>query len=800
MDLRIAISGGGVVMASLVAGVCSTPVMGQTPVLPTEPMTSYAYYDAVPGGGAVATVVSGQPFTRGVRITTAGTGSNVYDAQLGWNTAAAVSQGDLLLLTFWARRLSPLDGRTIDAQVVMERNGGDYLHSLTCSFPNDTASWQRYSVPFRAAASHAAGEARVAFQFSIGPQSFEIGGVSLSNYGQAVSPGTLNTAFYYPGREAGAPWRAQAAARINQIRKGPMTVNVVNCLGEPVEGANVQVTLTRHAFGFGTAIASNVLVGSGANADAYRAAVTANFSSAVIENHLKWPVWESWGRSDALASIDWLNARGIRTLGHNLIWPSFGYMPADCAGLTATALRGRIDAHFADILNATRGKLTEWDVINEPYSEYAVQGRIGGVPGVAASSGVLPNGEMVRWFQNARAIDPAIGLALNDYNVLEGVDPNHRAYTMEVVRWLLASNAPVTRLGLQGHFGAAIIPIPELERRIATLMTLPVRMSITEFDLDILDESLQADYTRDVLTLIFSQERFDEFLVWGFWEGAHWLPNGAMFRMDWSPKPNAAAWRDLIYNQWHTSVSGVTDAAGRMSTAAFYGQCRIEVTLPGGPAIPPTVATASFTAGGQNVTVVVPAPIVRQPASVNVCPGGVAEFAVPGGAGGGGGGGAATYRWQTRLATGSPTWVNLPNGVTTGLGVISGATSSTLRLSGVPAVPTTDSFRCIITGAVAVTGCATVTSGVATLRVTRGCSIADVAGTGAGGSGGSARCGDGTVDGSDFIAFINSFAIGDAAVDAAADVAGGGADGVQPDGTIDGADFIAFINAFAVGC
>ena len=232
-----------------------------------------------------------------------------------------------------------------------------------------------------------------------------------------------------------------------------------------------------------------------------------------------------------------------------------------------------------------------------------------------------------------------------------------------------------------------------------------------------------------------------------------------------------------------------------MSTDAFYGQYRIEVTLPGGPAIPPTVATASFTAGGQNVTVVVPAPIVRQPASVQVCPGGVAEFAVPGGAGGGG---AATYRWQTRPATGSPTWVNLPNGVTTGLGVISGATSSTLRLSGVPAVPTTDSFRCIITGAAAVTGCATVTSGVATLRVTRGCSIADVAGTG--GSGGSVRCGDGTVDGSDFIAFINSFAVGDAAVDAAADVAGGGADGLLPDGTIDGADFIAFINAFAVGC
>ena len=33
-----------------------------------------------------------------------------------------------------------------------------------------------------------------------------------------------------------------------------------------------------------------------------------------------------------------------------------------------------------------------------------------------------------------------------------------------------------------------------------------------------------------------------------------------------------------------------------------------------------------------------------------------------------------------------------------------------------------------------------------------------------------------------------------------ADLVGGGDDGLSPDGTIDGSDFIAFINAFAAGC
>ena len=59
---------------------------------------------------------------------------------------------------------------------------------------------------------------------------------------------------------------------------------------------------------------------------------------------------------------------------------------------------------------------------------------------------------------------------------------------------------------------------------------------------------------------------------------------------------------------------------------------------------------------------------------------------------------------------------------------------------------------------------------------------------------------DNVVDGTDFVACINSFEVGNVAVDAAANVAGGGANGLAPDGIIDGSDFVAFINAFSAGC
>jgi hypothetical protein len=118
------------------------------------------------------------------------------------------------------------------------------------------------------------------------------------------------------------------------------------------------------------------------------------------------------------------------------------------------------------------------------------------------------------------------------------------------------------------------------------------------------------------------------------------------------------------------------------------------------------------------------------------------------------------------------------------------AATDTLRLV---RVQTSDAglYDCIVT-----TDCGSVTSAAARLTVrTCICLEADIAG---GGDAGNEP--DGTVDGTDFIAFINSFAIGDATVDPLADIAGGGDTGLEPDGTIDGTDFIFFINAFAIGC
>ncbi len=166
--------------------------------------------------------------------------------------------------------------------------------------------------------------------------------------------------------------------------------------------------------------------------------------------------------------------------------------------------------------------------------------------------------------------------------------------------------------------------------------------------------------------------------------------------------------------------------------------------------------------------------VAQQPAAAFACTGGTATLSVlPAGDG--------PFEFQWRKAGSPINTITNPS-----------AATATLVLSNVLPADAV-SYDCIVSSA-----CGTIISSATqlTLVAAAPCSLADIVGV----SGGPISCGDSVVDGSDFIAFINSFSVGDPAIDPLADVAGGGPDGLRPDGVIDGSDFIAFINAFAEGC
>jgi GH35 family endo-1,4-beta-xylanase len=206
----------------------------------------------------------------------------------------------------------------------------------------------------------------------------------------------------------------------------------------------------------------------------------------------------------------------------------------------------------------------EWDVVNEPSANKRL-------------ANVLGEEEMAHWYRRAKVLDPNAKLYLNDYgNLGEGtLDAEYK----RIIKRLLALGAPVEGIGLQAHFGFKLTPPEELYSRLEAFGALGLPLSITEFDVNVTDERLQADYLRDFMTVMFSSKSVSSFLMWGFWEGQHWLPDAALYRRDWSLKPNGQAFKDLVFKTWWTNVSGSSDTNGRYAARGFLGSYRITVTL-----------------------------------------------------------------------------------------------------------------------------------------------------------------------------------------------------------------------------
>jgi endo-1,4-beta-xylanase len=505
-----------------------------------------------------------------LRVSAARRPPNSWDAQLQFPATGGYKKGDTLLLTLQLRAVKAQpetgEGRT---SAVVERGEEPWTKSLDQEIPV-TREWVAWSLPFVAVEDVPPGKLNVNFRLGYGAQVLEFKSVALVNYGSEKKPADLpRTRFTYAGSEASAPWRREAARRIEKFRKGNLEVRVVERgSGKPVPDATVRATLKKHHFKFGSAVAADTLLASTRDGDRYRETILQNFNRVTIENNLKWPAWETWGKQDGLRALDWLRSKDIETRGHCLIWPSWRNTPEDLPKLDKAALRKRAEDHFAELVPIGRGKLVEWDVINETYDNHDI-------------TDILGRDSLIRWFQLARQYDSKARLYLNDYPSLDSAGSAHLDHFEDTLQFLQKGGAPIGGLGFQGHFGSSLVPPVRVLACLDRFAKRKLPIAITEFDINMTDEELQANYTRDFMTACFSHPAVDQIIMWGFWEANHWFPNAALWRKNWSLKPNGAAWLDLVQKQWKTDATGTSDRAGRFATRGFLGEYEVMVKLRG---------------------------------------------------------------------------------------------------------------------------------------------------------------------------------------------------------------------------
>jgi endo-1,4-beta-xylanase len=608
---------------------------GATAATPADWLTTVVSITGSYGTQSTVTAVNNSQFaplafTQAKRFQVASVPPNPWLIQAIVPTSAAIAAGDHLLLTAWVRSADPANATAV-VDVGVQQVGGAYTVFGGDRF-TATASWTRIDLPLVADQAYAAGGAQVYVNFGNRLQTVDVGGVTLTDtatgFSQVLLPQTENT---YIGRDPAAAWRAAADQRIDQARKASLTVTVKDQNGVPVDGALVHAVLNRLAFDYGSAVAGDQLVNNNtASAVTYRNEILQLFNTATLENDLKWGLWQS-NRQRSIDAANWVVANGLKLRGHNLVWPSWGNTPsstgassgtyngvpwsassnvpasqaeynahvtADGAAAANSWLANRILTHIADEVSTLAGVPAVWDVVNEPFSNHDFMDLLGQT-------------SILDWYSQAHTSDPNALMALNDYGTVEGYGLNtaHQNSTFTWAQYahdnatLGGRNGRLDDIGFQSHFSPnGLTGFDKVGQILDRFATLGTKMEVTEFDINTTDEQLQADYTRDYLKYIFSYPAMTGFVEWGFWEGRHWLPSGAMLRSDWTVKPNGQVWIDTTQKLWDTDASGTSWAGGQFAVRGFQGTYTVTVTYAGQTITLP----ATLTADGTGLTVTLP--------------------------------------------------------------------------------------------------------------------------------------------------------------------------------------------------
>jgi len=566
-------------------------------------LDAFTFEGAGEGTSSTFEVDADVPITQAISLTVNEDPSNAYDyTYQGFISDSSFSAGDPLLAVAYVR--SDTDGAQIQAGFkyqYTDPNGETGYSSNTVqesATVTPGAEWTRYYFPIEVGEKPDGSEHTPYLEFwtGYGEQTVEMGGVALLDYGDAdVSVGDLpagpadaeggggdeptNPLINYAGREEGAQWREDARDRIEEIRMTDFEVEVVDDSGAAVDGADVDVAMTDHAFDFGSAVSVSHITGDSEDDQRYREVFLENFNKAVIENGLKYPAFTgAWGdsKAGAMDALEWLDEHDVPTRGHYLLWEEYGTdggggmgigdPDAMSAGEVVDLVDQRIETHATDVGD----HVVEWDMHNHPIWQSNFR-----------SDDAIGWDAVEQWWQTADAATDAELYTNEMGNVAGGF---FRDQHDEFVGRLVENNYPVDGVGFMGHVQLPndnVTPPAEILETYDQFAEHDLPILITEFDIQINDRdndeevAFQRDLLRDFLIASFSHEAVEGVMSWGFWAGDHWRPTGAYYDEDWTLRPHGEQFMDLVFEEWWTEESGSTDADGVYATSGFKGTYRI---------------------------------------------------------------------------------------------------------------------------------------------------------------------------------------------------------------------------------
>jgi GH35 family endo-1,4-beta-xylanase len=189
---------------------------------------------------------------------------------------------------------------------------------------------------------------------------------------------------------------------------------------------------------------------------------------------------------------------GATVIGHTLIWhsqtPKWFFVGPDGMPVGRELALARMRKHISTVVGRYKGKIKQWDVVNEALSD-------GGDSDLRPSPWRTAIGDdyIEQAFRAAHEADPDAILIYNDYNIEREYK---RPKALRMLKSLLDKGVPVHAVGMQCHWRMDDPKLSEVEESIKQYAALGLKVMITEMDIGVLPTRYQgADInTREAMT------------------------------------------------------------------------------------------------------------------------------------------------------------------------------------------------------------------------------------------------------------------------------------------------------------
>jgi endo-1,4-beta-xylanase len=141
----------------------------------------------------------------------------------------------------------------------------------------------------------------------------------------------------------------------------------------------------------------------------------------------------------------------------------------------------RLEKHIKTVVGRYKGRIIGWDVFNESIADGG-DGKTENLRDFSWYEVVGPE-VLTLAFKWAHEADPDAQLYYNDYNIEQGAVENKgkHASSMLLLKRLLAEGAPITGVGIQGHWHLDT-DLADVEKAIVNYASLGLKVAITELD------------------------------------------------------------------------------------------------------------------------------------------------------------------------------------------------------------------------------------------------------------------------------------------------------------------------------